>query len=109
MASNRSWFSLPSVGKKDDPSMRPIQSCWLVKIPVLLRHLPLIAERSHSVSRGAAARTTLRSYQLLKPAHRLIMFEYVGIEVVVFALAFLTILVLDQQPFGIEPVLDGIP
>jgi len=89
--------------------MRPIQSCWLVKIPVLLRHLPLIAERSHSVSRGAAARTTLRSYQLLKPAHRLIMFEYVGIEVVVFALAFLTILVLDQQPFGIEPVLDGIP
>jgi hypothetical protein len=60
MASNRSWFSLPSVGKKDDPSMRPIQSCWLVKIPVLLRHLPLIAERSHSVSRGAAARTTLR-------------------------------------------------
>jgi len=36
------------------------------------------------------------------------MFEYVGIEVVVFALAFLTILVLDQQPFGIEPVLDGI-
>src|SRR5678815_6109750 len=41
-------------------------------------------------------------------AHWLKMFDDIGLEVIVFALVLLSILVLDQQVFGVEPVFGGI-
>src|SRR5438309_4332280 len=45
----------------------------------------------------------------LTPILRLKVLNNTGVQLVVFGLALLSVLVLDQQPFGIEAVLDGIP
>src|ERR1700730_2247236 len=46
--------------------------------------------------------------EFFEPANRLIVFTNASIEVVVFVLAFLSVLVLNQQEFREEPVPDSI-
>src|SRR5439155_24323898 len=45
----------------------------------------------------------------LKPAHGLKLFKNLSTPLLIFGLALLTILVLDQQPFGVEAVSDRVP